>query len=63
MDTAAINVNIPTELNDKLEAQAKARLTSKSAVVREALLRHVADAPQPTVNFARSARRRREEKK
>jgi hypothetical protein len=56
MSNAAINVNVPAELNEKLEAQAKAQLTSKSAVVRAALLKHInsqPDSPAPIVQFAR----------
>jgi hypothetical protein len=59
--TAAINVNVPAELNEKLEAQAKARLTSKSAVIREVLLQHVNQAPE-RVQFSRRSRKKSEVK-
>ena len=57
--TAAINVNVPTDLNAKLEAQAKAQLTSKSAIVRAVLLRHVNEQEHAQgVEFARRRTRR-----
>lgn len=62
-EVSAINVNIPAALNAELEAQAKARLTSKSALVREVLLNHVNKSEaRPQVHFARRGRRQNENK-
>ena len=47
----AINVNIPADLNQRLKDQAKGQLTSKSAVVRAALLKHVNEQTRPRVQF------------
>jgi predicted transcriptional regulator len=40
-DLAHISLQIPTDLDDWFERIANARLTSKSAVIREVLLNHV----------------------
>jgi hypothetical protein len=41
MEKAVISAEIPVDLNLSLENEAKSRLTSKSAVIREILLAHV----------------------
>lgn len=53
-----LTVNVPKPLNAAYEKMADDRLTSKSAVVREALLKHVqTTAPELLVQFARRKRK------
>jgi predicted DNA-binding protein len=49
MDKAVISIELPVELDDCLKAEAKSRLTSKSAVVREILAAHVRKSSLPQI--------------
>lgn len=49
-EQTTLTVQLPVELDKKLAAAAKARLTSKSTVVREILLKHVLESESAPVS-------------